>query len=51
MEEDKLNTISQMINELNIKYKNNPYMLNRLETHLLNLPNKGGIVDIVADFN
>ena len=39
MEEDKLNTISQMINELNIKYKNNPYMLNRLETHLLNLPN------------
>jgi len=39
MESEKLNTIYQMINELNIKYKNNSYMLNRLETHLLNLPN------------
>ena len=39
MEEEKLNTISQMINQLKIKYKDNSYMLNRLETHLLNLPN------------
>ena len=39
MEEGKLNTIFQMINDLNIKYKKNPYILNRLETHLLNLPN------------
>lgn len=39
MEVEKINTISQMINELNIKYKDNPYMIQRLETHLVNLPN------------
>ena len=39
MEEEKTNTIFQMINDLNIKYKDNHYMLNRLETHLTNLPN------------
>ena len=39
MEEDKLNTIFQIIHDLNIKYKDNQYMLNRLETHLTNLPN------------
>ena len=39
MEEEKINNITQMINELNIKYKDNPYMNQRLETHLFNLPN------------
>jgi hypothetical protein len=39
MEDQKVNTIAQMINELNIKYKDNPYMIQRLETHLFNLPN------------
>ncbi len=39
MEVEKINTISQMINELNVKYKDNPYMIQRLETHLVNLPN------------
>ena len=39
MEEQKVNTIAELINELNIKYKDNPYMLQRLETHLFNLPN------------
>jgi hypothetical protein len=39
MEVEKQNTIAQMINELNIKYKDNPYMIQRLETHLFNLPN------------
>jgi len=38
MEEKKVNDIAQMINELNIKYNNNPYMLQRLETHLFDLP-------------
>jgi translation initiation factor 2 beta subunit (eIF-2beta)/eIF-5 len=39
MEEQKVNTIAELINELNIKYKNNPYMLQRLENHIFNLPN------------
>jgi hypothetical protein len=39
MEEQKVNTIAELINELNVKYKDNPYMLQRLETHLFNLPN------------
>ena len=39
MEEKKIHTISQMINELNFKYKENPYMIQRLEYHLFNLPN------------
>ena len=38
MEEKKVNDIAQMINELNIKYNDNPYMLQRLETHLFDLP-------------
>jgi hypothetical protein len=38
MEENKINDINQMINELNIKYNDNPYMLQRLETHLFDLP-------------
>lgn len=39
MEEQKVNTISELINELNTKYKDNPYILQRLETHIFNLPN------------
>lgn len=39
MEEQKVNTMAELINELNIKYKDNPYMIQRLETHLFNLPN------------
>jgi hypothetical protein len=39
MEVEKQNTIAEMINELNLKYKDNPYMIQRLETHLINLPN------------
>ena len=31
--------VKELINELNIRYKNNPYMLQRLETHIFNLPN------------
>ena len=38
MEEEKINTIAQMINELNIKYKDCSYMLQRLESHLFDLP-------------
>jgi translation initiation factor 2 beta subunit (eIF-2beta)/eIF-5 len=38
MEEQKINTIAQMINELNLKYKDNTYMLQRLESHLFDLP-------------
>jgi len=38
MEEPKINEIVQMINELNVKYSGNPYMLQRLETHLSDLP-------------
>jgi hypothetical protein len=39
MEEQKVHTIFQMINELNFKYTENSYMIQRLETHLFNLPN------------
>ena len=38
MEETKINEIVHMISELKIKYNNNPYMIQRLETHLLDLP-------------
>ena len=38
MEETKMNEIVHMINELKIKYNDNPYMIQRLETHLLDLP-------------
>ena len=38
MEEQKVNTIAQMINDLNNKYKDSPYMIQRLETHLFDLP-------------
>ena len=33
------NNIYILIQELQNKYKNNPYMIQRLETHLSNLPN------------
>ena len=36
---EKNNVFYQIINELLIKYENNPYIIQRLETHLLNLPN------------
>lgn len=39
MEEEKISSIAEMINGLTSVYKENPYMLQRLETHLLNLPN------------
>jgi hypothetical protein len=39
MEEQKVQTIFQMINHLNFKYTENSYMIQRLETHLFNLPN------------
>ena len=39
MEEQKVHTIFQMINDLNFKYTENSYMIQRLETHLFNLPN------------
>ena len=39
MEEEKVNTIAELINELSIKYNDKPYMIQRLETHLYNLPN------------
>lgn len=39
MEVEKTNNMVQMITELNEKYKENQYMLQRLETHLSNLPN------------
>lgn len=39
MDQEKINAISLIINDLNNKYANSPYMLNRLEFHLLNLPN------------
>lgn len=39
MEQENINTILHIINELSAKYKDNPYILNRLETHLSNLPN------------
>lgn len=39
MEEQKINTIAELINELNIRYKDNPYILQRLENHIFNLSN------------
>ena len=39
MEAVKLNQISLLIEELNLKYKDNPYMIQRIEAHILNLPN------------
>jgi hypothetical protein len=39
MEEQKVHAIFQMINDLNFKYTENSYMVQRLETHLFNLPN------------
>lgn len=39
MEEKTETNLTQIIDELKLKYKNNPYMFQRLETHLLNLPN------------
>jgi len=39
MEDKKVKTISELISELNQKYKDNSYMLQRLETHIFNLPN------------
>lgn len=38
MEETKINEIVHIISELKIKYNDNPYMIQRLETHLLDLP-------------
>ena len=39
MEAVKLNQISLLIEELSVKYKDNSYMIQRLEAHILNLPN------------
>ena len=39
MEEEILQTFCHMIRNLNEKYKNNPYMIQRLETHLQGLDN------------
>jgi hypothetical protein len=39
MDTVKLQQIALLIEELGVKYQENPYMMNRLETHLLNLPN------------
>ena len=39
MEEQKIKTVTKLINDLNSKYKDNQYMVQRLETHLFNLPN------------
>ena len=39
MEEEKLQLCFHSLSELNIKYKNNPYMIQRLETHLQTLSN------------
>jgi hypothetical protein len=39
MNEEKINSMINLINDLNVKYKENTYMLQRLETHLHNLPN------------
>jgi hypothetical protein len=38
MEKEKLDMIFSLITELNNVYKNNPYICQRLETHLCNLP-------------
>ena len=39
MNEEKINSIINLINDLNVKYKENTYILQKLETHLYNLPN------------
>jgi hypothetical protein len=39
MDENKTQLIITQLNDLFLKYKDNEYMTNRLETHLLNLPN------------
>lgn len=39
MDEHKINAILKTINELCDKYEKNTYIIQRLETHLLNLPN------------
>ena len=39
MDQEKINQVNQMINGLIEKYGQNLYMLQRLETHLFNLPN------------
>jgi len=39
MEETKAKNITHMLNELYHKYKDNQYIIQRLETHLSNLPN------------
>ena len=39
MNENKIQEVITLLNDLCTKYKYNEYMLNRLETHLLNLPN------------
>lgn len=39
MDFDKIEDIGNIVVELFTKYKDNPYMKNRLETHLFNLPN------------
>ena len=39
MEEKNTNNIIKIIDELKLKYIDNPYMIQRLETHLTNLPN------------
>ena len=36
---EKITQIASTINDIFLKYKDNPYMTSRLETHLLNLPN------------
>jgi len=39
MDQITATNISKVINDLNIKYKESPYMLQRLQTHLNNFPN------------
>jgi hypothetical protein len=39
MDFDKIEDVGNIIVELFMKYKENPYMKNRLESHLINLPN------------
>lgn len=39
METSEMNNIANMLNELNEKYKDNSYVMERLQTYMLNLPN------------
>ena len=39
MDFDKIEEVGNIVTDLFMKYKDNPYMKNRLETHLFNLPN------------